>query len=180
MKTRTASHLLMRQEVELLRGMAQSAVFALLNESAHLHFPQHQERNRESLPSVHLDSTDTSQIQNYPIPSAWPTFRTNSLRFHIHSPPPHIWYVDGCRDTSTSRQRSVSSTHTSHCLSLRVTSSRKEYRVYRQLLDLIPDLEQMLSDPETDLDFISDQVSLPPHTCAMKSSLTGLVRSRKV
>ncbi|KAH6880216.1 hypothetical protein BKA70DRAFT_1239012 [Coprinopsis sp. MPI-PUGE-AT-0042] len=36
--------------------------------------------------------------------------------------------------------------------------ARKEYRVYRQLLDLVPNLEQLLNDPETDIDSISDQI----------------------
>ncbi|KAH6908131.1 hypothetical protein BKA70DRAFT_1103857, partial [Coprinopsis sp. MPI-PUGE-AT-0042] len=39
--------------------------------------------------------------------------------------------------------------------------ARKEYRVYQQLLDMIPGLEERLSDPEnpeTDLDFIADEI----------------------
>ncbi|KAH6893813.1 hypothetical protein BKA70DRAFT_1118743, partial [Coprinopsis sp. MPI-PUGE-AT-0042] len=36
--------------------------------------------------------------------------------------------------------------------------ARKEYRVYRQLLDMIPNLEESLKDPETDIDYISDEI----------------------
>ncbi|KAH6879663.1 hypothetical protein BKA70DRAFT_1239254 [Coprinopsis sp. MPI-PUGE-AT-0042] len=36
--------------------------------------------------------------------------------------------------------------------------TRKEYRVYRQLLDMIPDLEELLSNLEIDIDYIADEI----------------------
>lgn len=40
-----------------------------------------------------------------------------------------------------------------------VSSARKEYRVYQELLDMIPMLEESLGDPKTNLEHISEGVS---------------------
>ena len=38
--------------------------------------------------------------------------------------------------------------------------TRKEYRVYRMLLQMIPDLEEQLHDPQCDLEAIANEVSM--------------------
>jgi hypothetical protein len=61
-------------------------------------------------------------------------------------------------------------------LSCRLSSARKEYRVYRQLLDMIPDLEDTLKDPDADINYISEEVSFGHSVFAI--SVANLYRGR--